>query len=415
MVKTMTIAYLDVFFGISGDMTLSALVDAGVDPNDLRAELQKLNLDGWNLSFEKIVEKGIGAIRATVTAEEKPHSDHGHDHGHHSHGHGMKPGQLTAIIEASDLCASVKQRATAMIQSVAQAEAAVHQKTVDEIHFHELGGLDTVIDVVGTIVGFDLLGAEKIYSSPIPIGHGFVDTAHGRLAVPVPAVVELLKGIPTRPLDVDGETVTPTGAAIAVTLAESFGSPPAMTLTASGFGAGQKEFPEGANLLRIMVGEAQETPRTGDTQVLIEANIDDMNPELYEPVRGAVFDAGAVDCWFEPIYMKKNRPAVKLSALAVPGQKEAVAEAILRHSTTFGVRMTTTDRLCLDREIQQAQTPYGSVGMKVGRLDGSVVIVTPEFDDCVRCAADAGVAVRTVYQAAQAQAYQFIDDSQEAT
>ncbi|MFO7946936.1 MAG: nickel pincer cofactor biosynthesis protein LarC [Armatimonadota bacterium] len=408
----MTIAYLDVFFGISGDMTLSALVDAGLDPDDLRAELQKLNLHGWNLSFEKTVEKGIGATRATVTANEHTHH-HSHGHEHHSHGHGMKPGELIEIIEASDLQASVRARSIAMIERVAEAEASVHQKPVDEIHFHELGGLDTVIDVVGAVVGFDLLGVQKIYSSPIPLAHGFVDTAHGRLAVPVPAVVEILKGIPTRPLDVDGETVTPTGAAIAVTLAESFGPPPEMTLAASGFGAGHKDFPEGANLLRIMVGERQETSGTGDTQVLIEANIDDMNPELYEPVRQAVFGAGAVDCWFEPIYMKKNRPAVKLSALAAPEQKEAVAEAILRHSTTFGVRMTTTDRFCLDREIQQAHTPYGSVGMKVGRLDGSVVTVTPEFDDCVERASEAGVSVRLVYQAAQAEAYRSIDDSQE--
>ncbi|MFP3903113.1 MAG: nickel pincer cofactor biosynthesis protein LarC [Armatimonadota bacterium] len=411
----MTIAYLDVFFGISGDMTLSALVDAGVDPEDMRNELKRLHLDGWDLSFERIVEKGIGATRATVTAHEHSDEHHGHDHGHHSHGHGMKPGELIEIIEASDLQASVKQRARAMIERVAEAEAAVHQKPVEEIHFHELGGLDTVIDVVGAVVGFDLLGVEKIHSSPIPLTHGFVDTAHGRLAVPVPAVVEILKGIPTRPLDVDGETVTPTGAAIAVTLAESFGPPPEMTLTASGFGAGHKEFSEGANLLRIMVGEAEKAPQTGDTQILVEANIDDMNPELYEPVRQAIFEAGAVDCWFEPIYMKKNRPAVKLSALVLPAQKQAVAEAIVRNSTTFGVRMTTADRFCLEREIQQVQTPYGTVGMKIGRLDDAIVTVTPEFDDCMERAAEADVPVRLVYQAAQALAHQLIGDSQEAT
>ncbi len=396
----MRIAYLDIFFGISGDMTLGALVDAGVDAEELIAELDKLKLEGWEINFEAVTEAGLGATRATVSAP--------HEHHHHGHSHGMSPGQLIEVIERSSLSDSVKQRAVAVIQRIAEAEAEAHRVPLEEVHFHELGGLDTIIDVAGAIIGFDLLGVERIYASPIPLSHGFVDTAHGRLAVPVPAVVNLLQGVPTVPLDVSGETVTPTGAGIATVLSSGIGLMPAMTLLASGFGAGQKKFPEAANLLRILVGEAAE-PRAGgkyesDTQILIEANIDDMNPELYEPAQQAVFAAGAVDCWLTPIFMKKNRPAVKLSALVAPGNAEAVADAIMANTTTFGVRRVDTRRDCLAREMRQVNTAYGTVGVKVGMVAGEVITASPEFADCRCLAAEHDVAVKTVYQAAVAAA-----------
>lgn len=410
-VTAMTVTYLDIFFGISGDMTLAALVDAGVDPDDLRAELDRLNLHGWDLTFERITEKGIGATRATVSAHHHGHS-HEHDH-NHGHEHGMKPGELTEIIDQSDLSQSVKERAKNIIGRVAQAEATVHRKPIDEIHFHELGGIDTVIDVVGAVIGFDLLGAEAIYASPIPLAHGFVDTAHGRLPVPVPAVVEVLKGTPTRPLDVEGETVTPTGAAIAVMLADEFGDPPPMVLRESGFGAGHRDFGDRANLLRILVGETNQDAADGDMQVLIETNIDDMNPELYAPARAAIFEAGAVDCWFQPVLMKKNRPAVTLSALAPPEARDRVARAILKHTTTFGVRMNGTERLCLEREIQTVETEYGMVQVKVGSLQGEVLTVAPEFDDCLRLAEETTATARDVYEAAAAAAHRLAESLRE--
>ncbi len=401
----MRVAYLDIFFGISGDMTLGALVDAGVDPDALRAELDKLHIHDWEIAFEKVRVTGLGATRATVSRHH--HHDHHHDehgHGHHGdHHHGMRPSELIDIIEASHLQESVKQRSITVIERIAQVEAQAHQVSVDDVHFHELGGLDTIIDVVGAVVGFDLLGVETVYSSPIPLAHGFVNTAHGRLAVPVPAVVGLVEGFPTGPLDVDGETVTPTGAAIATVLTAGVGAMPAMTLQATGYGAGHKDFPEGANLLRIMVGETEGAKSVGDdTQVLLETNIDDMNPELYEPAREAVFAAGAVDCWFTPILMKKNRPGVMLSALTPPENADPVTEAILTHTTSLGVRRLEAARTCLDRRWEQVETPYGLIKVKLGVRDGRVLTASPEFDEC-RAAAEAhGVPVKVVYQAALA-------------
>lgn len=405
----MSIIYLDIFFGISGDMTLGALVDAGVDPDDLRKQLDKLHLEGWDLTCERITEKGIGATRAAVSTEGQGHS-HEHDD---NHGHGMKPGELTDIIDQSNLSEAIKERSKEIIELVAQAEAKVHRKPVEEIHFHELGGIDTVIDVVGAVAGFELLDAETIHASPIPLSHGFVDTDHGRLPVPVPAVVELLKGVPTRPLDVQGETVTPTGAAIAVGLAEQFGDPPPMVLHESGFGAGQRDFGDRGNLLRILVGEPQENAAGGDAQVLIETNIDDMNPELYAPARKAIFQAGAVDCWFQPIVMKKNRPAVMLSALAPPEASDRVARAIFEHTTTFGVRMNRTERLCLERESRTVDTEFGTAQVKLGYLDGEALTASPEFDDCMRLANESGVTVRKVYRAAAAEAHRLAESLRE--
>jgi uncharacterized protein (TIGR00299 family) protein len=402
----MTIAYLDVFFGISGDMTLGALVDAGVDPDELTAELGKLHIHDWEISFEKVRVKGLGATRATVSRHHHHDHHHGDAHGpghHGDHHHGMRPSELIDIIEDSDLDDAVKQRSIDVIDRIAEVEAEAHQVSLDEVHFHELGGLDTVIDVVGAVTGFDLLGVDAVYSSPIPLAHGFVNTAHGRLAVPVPAVVGLVKGHATVPLDVDGETVTPTGAAIATVLTEGVGPMPPMTLLESGFGAGHKDFPEGANLLRIMVGETQDAATAGgDTQVLLEANIDDMNPELYEPAREAVFDAGAVDCWFTPIVMKKNRPGVQFSALAPPDRVESVEDAILTHTTTLGVRRIMAARTCLDRQWEHVDTPYGRIGIKLGLRGGRVLTASPEFDDCQSAADEFEIPVKMVYEAALA-------------
>jgi pyridinium-3,5-bisthiocarboxylic acid mononucleotide nickel chelatase len=404
----MRIAYLDVFFGISGDMTLGALVDAGADPDELIAELGKLNVGGWELRFEQVMVQGLGATRASVTRpHDLGHHHHHHDENHH-HEHGMTPSELVQIIRDSDLDEPVKIRSVAVIDRLAQVEARAHRVTVERVHFHELGGLDTVIDVVGAVAGLDLLRVERLYCSPIPVGRGFVNTAHGRLPVPVPAVVGLLEGLPTVPLQVNGETVTPTGAAIAAVLASDFGPMPAMTLVSSGFGAGQKEFSEGPNLLRIMVGDSTgESGTRGccvDEQVLLEANIDDMSPELCGPAQEAVFRAGAVDCWFEPIFMKKNRPAIKLSALAPPQSAEVVADAILHNTTSFGVRQSLVGRHYLEREMRQVQTAYGAVSVKVGMCDGQVLTVAPEFEDCRRLAEQHQVSVRQVYEAAQAEA-----------
>jgi len=402
------IAYLDVFCGLSGDMFLGALLDAGVDLAALVAELRKLPLEHWDLKAEPVLKSGLRGLKAEVIAEE-----HGHEHEHgHAHGHGMGADDIIAIIRGGTLRADLVERAVAVIDVITEAEAQVHGVGRKRVHFHELGGIDTIIDVCGAVIGLDLLGIEKLYCSPLPMSHGYVDTAHGRLPVPPPAVANLMQGVPTYPLDIEGETVTPTGAGLAVALAE-FAERPPMRVTATGLGAGTKDFPI-PNLLRLFVGETDEgawgeRPRSpaGDCgqsphadMVLLEANLDDMSGEFFGYAMEKLFAAGAVDVWATPIMMKKSRPATMLSALAGADTAEAVAEAILMHTTSFGVRRQIVQRDCLEREHVTVKTPYGEVRVKVGKRDGKVLTVAPEYEDCAAAADKAGVALKDVYGAA---------------
>lgn len=444
----MKIAYLDIFFGISGDMMLGALVDAGVDPERLVDELRGVGIGGWDIRFEAVREKGLGATRATViemetgtkahdtipdlrvendvqhgrhedNAAHRHHTDHGHAHksdsslhdhsvethlqSGHCHHHGRTPGELIAIVEASSLAPRIRVRTIDVIRHLAEAEAEAHRVPLEDVHFHELGGLDTIIDIAGTLIGLELLGIERIYASPIPFAHGFVTTAHGRLAVPVPAVINILRGCPTRPLDVEGETVTPTGAAIAAVIADEMGPMPPMQLETVGYGAGQKDFPEGANLVRLFVGQANAPATAGyasDERILLEANIDDMTPELLADARERILLTGAVDCWFTPIYMKKNRPGVQLSVLTRADCAVAVADAIFRHTTTFGVRRTVVARQLLARDVVKVATYYGQINVKVGRCGDEIITISPEYEDCAALAREHSVPTRQVYEAA---------------
>jgi len=432
------IGYLDVFCGISGDMFLGALVDTGLDPDDLRAGLQRIPIEGWRLDVSEVRKAGLRATRVrvsaddatTVTAEPEPdhhsthghdhdhgaHADHGHDHGHeHDHGHGhshpdhsvrhehgRRADEVIAIIRAADLPPSVIERSVSVVERIAVAEAACHGVPREDVHFHELGGLDTIVDVVGAVFGLELLGVDRLYCSPLPVTHGYVDTAHGRLPVPAPAVAKLLEGSPTYSLDVEGETVTPTGAGLAATLAE-VGRYPAMTLRRVGLGAGMKDFPI-PNLLRFMIGEPRSSggPASSDTIVLLEANLDDLSPELYPGAAEQAFAAGAVDVWATPIQMKKGRPGLIMSALVEPDAADAVTRAMLRHTTSFGVRRQFLARQCLDREWVSVDTPYGSIRVKLGSLEGEVLSASPEYEDCAAAARQHGVPVKRVYQAALA-------------
>lgn len=408
----MRIAYIDVFAGISGDMTLGALVDAGVDPDALRAELAKIPMHGWRLEAEPCVKAGITGTQVHVTLD-----DAHHDHGH-AHHHGRSCRELVDLIETSSLDAEVIQKATGILWRVAKAEATIHGTTPEDVHFHELGGLDSIVDIVGAVVGFRLLDVDRIICSPLPVSHGFVDCAHGRLPVPAPATAELMRGIPTFGLDVEGETVTPTGAVLAVELAGSIGAFPAMSIEAIGYGCGQKEFERVPNVLRLFVGEragampgieggeGEWSALVGDRIMLIEANIDDMNPELFERVVERAFDAGAADVWTSPISMKRGRPATQLSAVASPERVEQVAGAILEESTTFGVRVSDWERRCLPREKVRVRTPYGDIGVKLGKIGERLVTASPEYADCLAAAKEHGVAVKEVYAAAVAAARQ---------
>jgi pyridinium-3,5-bisthiocarboxylic acid mononucleotide nickel chelatase len=412
------IAYLDVFCGLSGDMFLGALVDAGVSLDALVAELERLPLEGWEVTAQTVRKAGLRATKVDVEEHHHHHDhDHGREHHHRDHQHGMSADDIIAIMRAGSLRPDLVERAVGVVEVIAEAEAQAHGVPREQVHFHELGGLDTVIDVCGAVIGLDLLGIEKLYCSPLPVSHGYVDTAHGRLPVPPPAVANLLQGVPTYPLDIEGETVTPTGAAIAVALAE-VGPRPAMTVMATGLGAGTKDFPI-ANLVRLFVGEAVEGPRfsrppehsiagMGPAEarplqmVLLEANLDDMSGEFFGYAMDKLFAAGAVDVWATPIFMKKNRPAMMLSALAHADQADAVGEAILMHTTSFGVRRQMVQRDCLDREHVTVATPYGPIRVKVGKRDGRVLTAAPEYEDCAAAANQAGVSLKDVYAAALA-------------
>lgn len=442
----MRTAYLDCIGGISGDMTLAALLDAGVDVETLLAGLRTLDLPPWELEVTRTRKSGIAAAHVEVrvrgeaagsapTVRVPPADDPlggegrgergedhrasaGHAHGHHEHGpshtheghtHSHHPttrtfNEVAAIIRSSGLPEAVKGRAEDVFRRLASAEAAVHGTTLEKVHFHEVGAVDSIVDVVGAVYGFHLLGVERIVCSPLPNGRGFIRCAHGLMPVPPPATAELLKGCPLRQVDVEGELVTPTGAALASTLAAEFGPLPGFTPRQVGYGAGMKDFPF-PNLLRIITGDDASAPAEAATVVVIEANIDDQSPQLYDAVMAVLFDAGALDVWLTPIQMKKNRPAITLSVLCEPGDRERLASLLFAETTTLGVRYSTWSRTCLQREWVEVDTPYGSVRVKVGRQDGELRTATPEYEDCRRRAAERGVPVKAVQAAAASSAW----------
>jgi uncharacterized protein (TIGR00299 family) protein len=388
----MKVAYLDCFAGIAGDMLLAALIDAGSEVGAIREALAGLPVTGWRLDVQRVLRNGISAAKLSVAPVE------GAELPHH-----LGYRELAEAIRAGGLSERATQQALAVLTAITQAEASVHGKPVEEVHFHEVGGIDTLVDVAGAAVALELLGVERVASGPIPLSHGFVECAHGRLPVPPPAVTELVKGVPTVPLDIDGETVTPTGAALAVTLADSFGPPPAMTVEAIGYGAGTSEWEAVPNVLRVVLGETSEAvaPEARDT-VLLEANIDDMPAEHFALAMERCFEAGAMDVWLTPIQMKKNRPATMLSALAALADALAVANAIFTNTTTFGIRQARMQRVCLPRHHETVSTPYGDIRVKVAETPDGGRTAAPEYEDCLGAAKRSGVSLRTVYRAAMA-------------
>ncbi len=387
------LAYFDCFSGISGDMTLGALVDAGVDLDLLRGELARLPVRGYRLSAERVRSKGLQGTLVRVDLD----PDEPQPHRHLS--------DVLAIIEGSTLDPAVKARATAVFRRLAAAEAKVHGTTVEEVHFHEVGAVDAIVDVVGAIVGLNALGVERAYASSLPTGSGTVQTAHGLLPVPAPATLELLTAAraPMRPSEAQTELVTPTGAALLAELAEF--QQPALRLARVGIGFGQKQLPW-ANCLRLILGDPVDAlPRDGerDEIVVLEANLDDTTPEMLGAAMGRLFEAGALDVYFTPIQMKKNRPAVLLSVLAPVDLEKTIAATVLRETTTLGVRVTTARRLKGKRWQETVDTPWGEVRVKMKAFDGQTS-AAPEYDDCLRVADDAGVTVGEVYDAAKASA-----------
>jgi uncharacterized protein (TIGR00299 family) protein len=379
--------YFDCFAGASGDMILGGLVGLGVNPAELTAALRGLGTSGWQLRCGTVDRSGIGAKRVEVITEET------HAHRHLS--------GILRIIDTAELSPSVKARAGQIFTRLAEAEARVHQIPIEKIHFHEVGALDAIVDIVGACVGFEMLGIERFLCSPLHVGSGFVEMAHGKFPVPPPAVTELLSGAPVYATEIVGELVTPTGAAIISTVSESYGPIPAMTISATSYGAGGRTYPKFPNVIRLLLGETTPAIAT-DTErlVLVETNLDDTAPHVLGHVMDRMFDAGALDCYFTPVQMKKNRPGVVVSVLCARDLLPAVQEILFRETTTLGLRITEVKRATIRREILSVATEYGPIDVKVAFMENGGTKASPEYEHCRAAALQHKVPLRTVEAAA---------------
>ena len=384
----MRIAYLDCSTGISGDMTLAALIDAGVDVELIRSGIDSIGLPDVQLECQDVIKGGFRATHVKVVHPEQ-----------HAHRH---MADIEALLDRADLVTeSQKTLAREIFMAVATAEARVHGSTVEEVHFHEVGAIDSIVDILGVAIGFDLLGADLVVCSPIPTGHGQIHIDHGICTVPAPGTAELLKGIPLVDVPVEAELTTPTGAAIVKTLADRFGTLPEMTVEAVGYGAGTMDFPQRANLLRLFVGTAVVSPDT-DRVCLLETNLDDVGGETIGYARSRLVEAGALDVFSVAAQMKKDRPGVVLSVICRLEDREAIESILFDETGTFGIRRHTIERSIRLREATTVETPWGAVAGKRGWRRGGSEVFTPEFEDCARVAGEAGVPLRDVYRAAVA-------------
>jgi pyridinium-3,5-bisthiocarboxylic acid mononucleotide nickel chelatase len=385
----MTIAYFDCFSGISGDMTLGAIVDAGIAIDSLRAELAKLNLPGYELKAEKVIRSGIAATKVHVI------TDHKEQRTRHLT-------DILTIIDRSSLSTSIKEKSGRIFTRLADAEAKVHATTRDNVHFHEVGALDSIVDTVGAAIGLDLLGITEIMSSAVNVGSGTIQTSHGLLPIPAPATAEMLKGIPFYQSTTQFELATPTGAAIISTLGTSFGLLPSMKVDRVAYGAGERDFAGKPNVLRLLIGEPT-TLYAEDTSIIIETNIDDMNPQVYDYIVDKIMSQGAQDAYLTPIIMKKGRPAILLSVLTDKSKIDAVLDTIFTDTTSIGVRIQEVRRKKLDREIKEVETIYGVIKMKISRRGKKILTATPEYDDCLRIAAEKHIPLKVVMEEAKKQ------------
>jgi pyridinium-3,5-bisthiocarboxylic acid mononucleotide nickel chelatase len=409
--------YFDCFSGASGDMVLGALLDAGLPIEALRDALGSLAMEECEVAAARVLRAGVSATKFTVrehVGESGGHLADSHEHPaesprhpaasqqHHHHPHRTLK-EIGALIDQSALSPTGRERAKALFERLARAEAEVHQMALERIHLHEVGALDSIVDVVGAVYGLEWFGADRILASPLNIGGGTVQTSHGLFPVPAPATIKLLEGVPIYSGAIRKELVTPTGALIVSSYAEGFGGVPAMTVERTGYGAGDHDFPDNPNVLRVLVGRSAESSRAGRVLV-VECEIDDMNPQIFGVVMDRLYAAGALDVFYTAVQMKKNRPGTLLTIVAPPDRRGPLADIIFRETTTIGVRYSEVDRECLTREAVPVETRVGTVRMKVARRDGRIVNAAPEFEDCARLAAEHGLPVKEV-QALAVQAY----------
>src|SRR5262245_12299844 len=420
------VLYFDCFSGISGDMVLGALIDAGLPIADLKRALGSLAMPGYEVSTSRVLRAGVSAtkfnVRETSGQEqhehahashlaEHPHNHGGHEHHHHDHDHGdhsahhghRSLAEIYELIDRSALSGSGRDKAKSLFHRLAEAEAAIHQMPVERVHLHEVGALDSIIDIVGAVYAIEWTGAERITCSPLNVGGGTVRSAHGLFPVPAPATVRLLGDAPIYSGTVQKELVTPTGALIATAYASSFGPIPAMSVERVGYGAGERDNPDTPNVLRILIGRAADRMEA-ERVVVIECEIDDMNPQLFGAAMERLYAAGALEVFYVPVQMKKNRPGTLLTVVAAPAKRAALSEIIFRETTTIGIRYSEVERECLRREIIQVKTPLGDVRFKLAWRDGKIVNAVPEFEDLSALAAANGLSVKDV-QAIAVHAY----------
>lgn len=399
----MTTIYFDCFAGAAGDMILGALIDAGVPFEAVQRALGSLAVDGVSISAERVLKCGVSSLKFRVVEQHLApvHPAPLHPHFHLKH--------IYAAIDKAALPPAAKARATKMFQRLAEAEATVHHSTMDKVHLHEVGAIDSIIDIVGTAFAMDHLAPARVVVSPVNVGGGMVKTAHGVFPVPAPATVRLLGQMPTYSSGIQMETLTPTGALILSEYADAFGPMPAMRVASVGYGAGDRDLPETPNVVRVFVGEAEaagSAEAAGDATgsamrvVVLACEIDDMNPQIFGAMMDRLYAAGALEVFYQPVQMKKNRPGTLLTVVCAPEMREALADLVFRETTTIGIRYQEMPRMCLAREIVPVETPYGVVRFKVARKAGAVLNAQPEFDDLARVAAEQGVPIKMVQTAA---------------
>ncbi|RLE13359.1 nickel pincer cofactor biosynthesis protein LarC [Candidatus Aerophobetes bacterium] len=383
----MKIAYFDCFSGISGDMILGALVDAGLPLEVFTKLIDDLNLSGCRISSKKVKKSGISATKVDISFPPIRKS----------------PAEILSLMESLDISQKLKEKSKSIFLTLAKAEAYIHQEDINSVHLHELGSIDTLIDIVGSVVGLDKMGIEEVYSSEINVGEGFVKTAHGYLPVPAPATAHILKGVPVYSSGVKAELTTPTGAAILTGFSSGYGSLPLMKLEIIGYGAGEKDLPS-PNLLRVLIGEKSIQSEQEDWVSVLETNIDDMNPEFYDYLIDFLLKKGALDVFLTPIQMKKSRPGMLLSVICYEKKQKEIIDTIFSETSTFGIRVSRLRREKLKREIKNLKTSLGNIRVKLGILDGKIVSVSPEYEDCKKIALERKIPLKRVYELVKMEA-----------
>jgi uncharacterized protein (TIGR00299 family) protein len=394
--QVVKLLYFDCFSGAAGDMILGAFLDAGLPLAALKGALGSLGVDGWEVSAERVIKAGITATKFRVHEHAARGHDHGPDHhAHDQHHHHHTVAEIKDAIDRSALSETGKARAKRLFDRLAEAEAAVHSMPVEKVHLHEVGELDSIIDIVGAVFAFEWFNADRVVVSPINVGSGMIKTVHGLYPVPAPATVRLLANAPIYGRDVKTELLTPTGALILSDYASDYGPMPAMRVERSGYGAGDRDLEGTPNVLRLVIGEGDRAASAIRVAV-IECEIDDMNPQIFGVLMDRLYASGALDVFYAPVQMKKNRPGTLVTIIAKPDQRESLIDVMFRESTTIGVRSSEMARECLDRETVDVVTPIGNVRFKIATRDGKVFNAQPEFEDVAKLAEDQGRPIKEV-------------------